>query len=74
LKLGEAVVLHDLLPENVASHLRDIVLSEDFPWFWNERTLEEFQDSTHQFTHLFWANGKDNSGYSFLVFDIIRSA
>ncbi len=73
MKLGEAVVLHDLLPENVAAHLRDIVLSEDFPWFWNERTLEEFQDSTHQFTHLFWANGKDNSGYSYLVFDIIRA-
>lgn len=78
LKLGEAIVLHDLLPESVVAHLRETVLSEDFPWFWNERTLEEkdcaeFEKTTHQFTHLFWNQGADNSSYSYLVFDILRA-
>lgn len=78
LKLGEAIVLHDLLPADKAEHLRNVILNHDFPWYWNEHSLvgessATFKNTTHQFTYIFWEDGGDNSSLSYMVFDIVRA-
>lgn len=78
MKLGEVAILHDLLPVTKAQHLCDVILHHDFTWHWNEFTLvgdstTSFAKTTHQFTHLFWGKGKENSSLSYMVFDIART-
>ena len=78
MNLGEAVVLSDLLPESMAAHIRDVLLSEDFPWGWNERTLDEneltdYTKTTHQFVHVLWFEGRENSVYGYIPVEIVKA-
>lgn len=73
MNLGDAVMLSNLLPAPTATHVRDVLLSEDFAWYWNERTLEEVPQSTHQFTHLFWVQGQANSSFAYIPTNIISA-
>jgi hypothetical protein len=73
MNLGEAVVLSDLLPAHKAAHIRDVLLSDRFPWYWNERTLEEVPKAAYQFTHLFWTQGQANSDLSYMPIDILHA-
>jgi hypothetical protein len=77
MKLGDVILMENVLPEGTAVHIRDTLLSDRFPWYWNERTLEEGESSdytkaTHQFTHVFCVNGKENSNYNYIPQEITK--
>lgn len=73
MEVGRATTLFNLLTDDIAAHIREVLLSEDFAWYWNERTLDEAPQSTHQFTHLFWVQGKANSSFAYIPTDILRA-
>jgi hypothetical protein len=77
MKLGEVVAQDSLLPVEFATHIRDLLLSDNFPWYWNERTLEEgestdYTKATHQFTHVFWKGGQENSNCNYIPQEITK--
>lgn len=75
---GEAIVLHNLLPENVAAQLRETLLGSYFQWYWSEYTLYEqssphFDKTISQFTHVFCLNGTPNSELNILAQTILAA-
>ena len=42
------------------SNLSNLMLGSDFPWFYNDRKVEEY-DGQYQFTHTFYRNDSISS-------------
>ena len=65
--IGPAKVYDNFLPTIIAQKLLDIVLSEEFPWYYNHCILTDDIQSGYQFTHTITRNGEVNSRWSQLI-------
>ena len=70
------MILIDKVVSSIKSdEIEKVLMSDNFPWFWNESTLTEKNDNVNNFmfTHVFLNDGKVNSSYYYLVEAIITS-
>ncbi len=68
----------NLLPIETMVEMENVLLSSDFPWYWNPYTLYE-QDCAHyektlsQFTHTFYVRDKENSNMNRFPVSILNA-
>lgn len=63
-------VIDDIIPTSLQQQIEDVILSDNFPWFYNEGTLPGFKslNDTPQFTHTVCYEGEI---FSRKMFDLI---
>jgi hypothetical protein len=72
------MLIKNVLSSEKANELENVIMGSDFPWYWNESTLVNYDNTfkdlrNYQFTHNFYVNGKINSNYCYLIDPIIES-
>lgn len=70
-------ILDDFLPRNEFENIKQIMLSNNFPWFLNDGKTDHLNPTEslvdYQFNHLFYENGLANSDYYYLLSPILRA-
>lgn len=71
------MIIKNVLSNEKADELERILMSDNFPWYWNESTLyndNKFRQDTkiYQFTHNFISDNKENSDWCYLIYPIVR--
>ena len=63
------LIIKKVIEKTKADELEKILLSDNFPWYWNESTLigKESSLNSFMFTHNFVVDGKVNSDYFYLL-------
>lgn len=73
------MILTNILDVATAIYLEHRLTDDFFPWYWNESTLTEVDNTqltsvkNFQFTHNFYVNGEVNSGYAKMLDPILAS-
>jgi len=76
-------IIENLLPDESISNLESLLLSNDFPWYFNKSVIEKTapkesfmrNDSTmesNQFTHIFFSDGNICSSFFEKIFPIVN--
>lgn len=60
-------VVDDFLPERLLRQITSVVLSDQFPWYYNQYILTDDSASGWQLTHTFVRDGKVNSTWMALL-------
>jgi len=64
-------IIKNFLSEQNFSELKNIILSDEFPWYFNENSLNSSDSSLPQFTHNFLKNYR-TSNYFFCIEKILQ--
>jgi hypothetical protein len=66
-------VIDNYLPQEEFEKIRDVMMSADFPWFYNPTLVYEskYIDRTMYFTHCFYKNSLSNSNFFELLFPLM---
>ena len=74
--------MEEILPDNLCQKLEDILLSHDFPWYYNTSTanlndedvcVDENTLDNFQFTHVFMRDKKINSDHFFILDPLLKN-
>jgi len=67
-------IINNFLPQEIYQNIKDNILSDHFPWFFNENVLSD-RKSTYQFTHTFYVDQNAHSSFCELlkpIMDILK--
>ena len=59
-------IIDDFLSDDVFRHIKKIIMSDDFPWYFNEGILDYNEKERYQFTHTFFASGSQHVHFNLI--------